>query len=353
MRKTLLLTTALLAGATVALAQNAPNTRQTEGASQTQQGQEHQAPGDRTTGQSTQREREGQNQRQGQNQERGNQRQGQAQQGQSEQGNAQNEERENQHQGQTQKGQRQQGNTKEGENQRQGTAQRRQQGNVQNEEPKNQRQGQAQHDQRRQGNAQNQGQERENQRQGQTQQGQGAQGTVNLTSEQRTKIRQDVFSGSNVPRVDNVNFSLRTGTVVPNEVRIVEVPETLVAIHPEWRGDRYFVVRDDLVVVDRDHRIIAVMPVGSSAAQREGGSQSGSLSLSQSEIREVQMKLNQKGFNVGEPDGVMGPKTKDGLSQFQRQQGLQERGDIDRETADALGISNAPSTTGSAPLRNP
>ena len=143
-----------------------------------------------------------------------------------------------------------------------------------------------------------------------------------------------------MPRVDNVNFSLRIGTIVPSEVRIVEVPATLMAIHLEWRDDQYFVVRDDLVIVDRDHRIVAVMPVGSSAAQREGGSQSGSLNLSQSEIREVQMKLNQKGFNVSEPDGVMGPKTKDGLAQFQRQQGLQERGDIDRETADALGISS-------------
>jgi hypothetical protein len=170
-----------------------------------------------------------------------------------------------------------------------------------------------------------------------------------LTSEQRTKIRQDIFSGSNVPRVDNVNFSVRVGTVVPNDVRIVEVPETLISIHPEWRGDQYFVMRDDVVIVDHDHRIVAVMPVGSSAAQRGGGSQGGSVNLSQSEIREVQMKLNQKGFNVGEPDGVMGPKTRDGLAQFQRQEGLQASGDIDSQTADALGISNAPSTTGSAP----
>jgi len=170
-----------------------------------------------------------------------------------------------------------------------------------------------------------------------------------LTSEQRTKIRQDIFSGSNVPRVDNVNFSVRVGTVVPNEVRIVEVPETLIAIHPEWRGNQYFIMRDDVIIVDHDHRIVAVMPVGSSAAQSEGRSQGGSVSLSQSEIREVQMKLNQKGFNVGRPDGVMGSKTKDGLAQFQREEGLQESGDIDSETADALGISNAPSTTGSAP----
>ena len=166
---------------------------------------------------------------------------------------------------------------------------------------------------------------------------------MNLTSEQRTKIRQDILSGNNVPRANNVNFDLRTGTIVPNDVRIVEVPETLITIHPEWRGDEYFVVRDDVVIVNHDHRIVAVMPVGSSGAQREAGSSS----FSQSEIREVQMRLNQKGFNVGEADGVMGPKTKDALEQFQRRQGLQESGDIDNETADALGIS----TTGSAPRR--
>ena len=288
MRKTLLLTTALLAGVTLASAQS-PNNRQSEGATQSKQAQEHQTPRDRTTGQSTQRDREGQNQRQGnaqnEREERGNQRQGEAQQGQNQ----------------------------------------------------------------RQGNAQNQRDERRNQRQGEAQQGQGQQGTVNLTAEQRTKIRQDIFSGSNVPRVDNANFSVRVGTVVPNDVRIVEVPETLITIHPEWRGDLYFVMRDDVIIVDHDHRIVAVMAVGSSAAQRGGGLQGGSVSLSQSEIREAQMKLNQKGFNVGEPDGVMGPKTRDGLAQFQRQEGLQETGDIDRQTADALGISNAPSTTGSAP----
>jgi len=338
MRKALLLTTALLAGVTLASAQS-PNNRQSEGAQQTPRNAQNQERGNQRQGEGqghAQNQREERRNQQGnaqnQREERGNQRQGEAQQGQRQQGNAQNqrEERGNQR-GEAQQGQKQQGNAQND-----------------GQERENQRQGRAQQGQRQQGNAQNQGQERENQRQGQAQQGQGQQGTVNLTSEQRTKVRQDIFGGSNVPRVDNVNFSVRVGTVVPNDVRIVEVPETLIAIHPEWRGDQYFVMRDDVIIVDHDHRIVAVMPVGSSAAQ-QGGSQSGSVSLSQSEIREVQMKLNQKGFNVGQPDGVMGPKTRDGLAQFQRQEGLQETGDIDSQTADALGISNAPSTTGSAP----
>src|SRR6516162_4926586 len=80
MRKILLLTTALLAGVTLASAQS-PNNRQSEGATQSKQAQEHQTPRDRTTGQSTQRD--GQNPRQGnaqdQREEHGNQHQGEAQ----------------------------------------------------------------------------------------------------------------------------------------------------------------------------------------------------------------------------------------------------------------------------------
>jgi hypothetical protein len=59
---------------------------------------------------------------------------------------------------------------------------------------------------------------------------------VTLTAEQRTRIQQTVLASSNVPRVDNVNFSLSVGTVVPASVRVVEVPETLIEIHPEWRA---------------------------------------------------------------------------------------------------------------------
>jgi hypothetical protein len=57
----------------------------------------------------------------------------------------------------------------------------------------------------------------------------------------------------------NVNFAIRVGTVVPTSVRIVEVPA--IEIHPEWRGHMYFVVGDEIIIVDRNHRIIAVIAV--------------------------------------------------------------------------------------------
>jgi peptidoglycan hydrolase-like protein with peptidoglycan-binding domain len=174
---------------------------------------------------------------------------------------------------------------------------------------------------------------------------------VTLSADQRTRIRESVLGGSNVPRIDNVNFAVRVGTVVPASVRFVAVPEALIAIHPEWRHHEYFVVRDEIIIVDRDRRIVAMVPLGSSSAESSGASTSssastishdggGSLSLSQEEIRQLQIALNAKGFNIGTPDGVLGPRTTQALIQFQRREGFQPTGQIDSRTVTALGISS-------------
>jgi peptidoglycan hydrolase-like protein with peptidoglycan-binding domain len=172
---------------------------------------------------------------------------------------------------------------------------------------------------------------------------------VTLTAEQRTRVQQTVLAGSNVPRVNNVNFSLSVGTVVPTSVRVVEVPQALIEIRPEWREHMFFVVRDEIVIIDRSHKIVAMVPAGSSAARldRSGGS----LSLSREEIRQVQIALNQKGFNIGTPDGVLGARTKQALVQFQQQQGFQATGQIDTQTVTALGVSV--STTGQGGMQQP
>ena len=94
----------------------------------------------------------------------------------------------------------------------------------------------------------------------QTQPGQAAQGK-SLTTEQRTKIRETVLVGGNAPRVTNVNFSLNVGTSVPRTVHVVAVPAPLIEIYPEWRGHMYFVVGDEIIIVDSNHRIIAVIAV--------------------------------------------------------------------------------------------
>jgi hypothetical protein len=84
---------------------------------------------------------------------------------------------------------------------------------------------------------------------------------------------------------------------------VVEVPETLVRIHPEWRGHSYFVVHDEIIIVDPEHKVVATVPVGRSSAQLN---QRSSINLSWEQIRELQIVLRDKGFDIGEPDGVMG-----------------------------------------------
>jgi hypothetical protein len=86
-------------------------------------------------------------------------------------------------------------------------------------------------------------------------------GSVNLTTEQRTTIRQEVLT-SNAPRATNINFTVNVGTVVPSSVRVVEVPTTIVKIHPQWKGYRYFVYNDDIIIVEpRSLKIVAVLNV--------------------------------------------------------------------------------------------
>ena len=71
--------------------------------------------------------------------------------------------------------------------------------------------------------------------------------------------------------------------------------------------------------------------------------------LNQSEIRQMQQALNQKGFNVGRADGRLGPRTKNALNKFQSKQGLQQTGTPDEQTLAALGIGGGASTTGQGP----
>jgi len=186
---------------------------------------------------------------------------------------------------------------------------------------------------------------------------------VSLTAEQRTKIRQTVLARRDVPRANNVDFELSVGRTVPSHIRVVEAPDTLIEIHPEWRGHRYFVVRDEIVIVDSGHRIVATLPVGESTsdAQLNGNrgarlsNDSDEISLSSDEIRQIQITLREKGFYDGEPDGKFGPRTRRALMTFQQRQGLQASGRPDTQTTAALGISTKngeqdnggrPSTTG-------
>jgi Protein of unknown function (DUF1236) len=95
--------------------------------------------------------------------------------------------------------------------------------------------------------------------------GQGAAGSkgnanVTVTPEQRTRIHEVFVKERSAPRVDHVDFSLSVGTAVPRSVRIVTVPQSIVEIQPTWRGYEYFMVGNQIVIVDpRSMEIVAVL----------------------------------------------------------------------------------------------
>src|SRR5262245_22351700 len=324
-----------------------------ESAGQAQQGQRDQSKqGQRDQSKQGQRDQS----KQGQRQDHGKQGQAQRKQGQ------QQREKKTGQSEQSKQGQRDQG-MQQGQSKRDQAQQRK-------EGQRDQTTGQSQRDQSQRGQRdQTQGQAPQRQQpaqgqaqqpqQGQTQQGQAQQGqaqqgqtggAVNLTSEQRTRIQQTVFARNDVPRVNNVNFALAVGTAVPASVRIVDLDPVLIEYFPQYRGHKYFVVRDEIVIVDNSRNIVAVMPVGSGrggARLNSGGATvgggPGAINLAPDQIRQVQMVLIEKGFDIGEPDGRLGSRTRRALIAFQRQQGFQASGQIDSRTMTALGVSG---TTG-------
>ena len=90
--------------------------------------------------------------------------------------------------------------------------------------------------------------------------GQAAAGApANLSTEQRTTIRTAIKQ-QNVQPATNVTFAISIGTQVPRTVRFYPVPVELVQIYPSWRGYDFFLVGDQIIVVNpRTHEIVAVL----------------------------------------------------------------------------------------------
>lgn len=81
-----------------------------------------------------------------------------------------------------------------------------------------------------------------------------------LTSEQRTQVTT-IIHKQNVKPVTNVNFSISVGTKVPRTVTFHPVPTEIVTIYPAWRGYEFFLVREEIVIINpRTLEIVAVLP---------------------------------------------------------------------------------------------
>jgi hypothetical protein len=80
-----------------------------------------------------------------------------------------------------------------------------------------------------------------------------------LSTEQRTKITT-VIRDQHIAPVNNVNFSISVGIRVPRDVSFHPLPAEVVTVYPEWRGYEFFLVRDQIIVVDPSTlEIVAVL----------------------------------------------------------------------------------------------
>jgi hypothetical protein len=87
-------------------------------------------------------------------------------------------------------------------------------------------------------------------------------GSVQLSENQRSQIKTVIGRGSG-PRLSrsDVSFNLSIGTRVPRSVHFVTLPSEIVRIVPQYRGFEYFLVEDEIVIVDPvTLEIVAVIP---------------------------------------------------------------------------------------------
>src|SRR5437879_3716490 len=183
--------------------------------------------------------------------------------------------------------------------------------------------------------------------QGQTTAAGQTQTRTNLTAQQQTTLQQSVLRASNAPRVNvnSINFQVHAGVALPSNISVVSVSTfpALIDTFPAFRDHSFFVVDDEIVFVDRDRRVVDVVPAGPRTRFSGGGHGSGggvaAIDLPPDDIRVVQRVLIERGLMHGEADGFLGPQTREAITVFQRQQGIEVTGSIDARTVSSLGVS--------------
>jgi|GEM_PF-2871276 len=77
---------------------------------------------------------------------------------------------------------------------------------------------------------------------------------------------------------------------------------------------------------------------GQQNASSRGSWQTQSVMISHNELRQVQKKLNDMGFDAGQADGVWGPRTQAAVRSFQQSKNLPATGRLNERTMDALDL---------------
>ena len=84
---------------------------------------------------------------------------------------------------------------------------------------------------------------------------------VNLTPDQIGALKTYVDQHGE-ERVQSANFTMTVGAAVPGSAQLRDIPAGLAKSLPNFKSDRYIVVGDQFVIVEkRTRRIVAIVPV--------------------------------------------------------------------------------------------
>ncbi len=101
--------------------------------------------------------------------------------------------------------------------------------------------------------------------------------SVHINDRERIRVSQSI-DRLNVRPLNNVNFSLSVGTVVPRDIHFQPLPADVVEIVPQYRGYDFFMVRDEIAIVEPStYKIVDVIP-------RSGGSTASAPASSQRKV---------------------------------------------------------------------
>jgi hypothetical protein len=85
-------------------------------------------------------------------------------------------------------------------------------------------------------------------------------GPLQLSNQQQEQLR-DSLARQNSVAMDTVDVSLTIGAAVPRQIALYVLPTDMSDILHGYNGDKYLVVRDQLVIVDSQaRRIVALIP---------------------------------------------------------------------------------------------
>ncbi|MFM9849788.1 MAG: DUF1236 domain-containing protein [Hyphomicrobiaceae bacterium] len=114
--------------------------------------------------------------------------------------------------------------------------------------------------------------------QAQSKDGQRDGARVSLSQDQRTQVRTRLASHREA-RVSNVTFSINIGTRVPRDFRGHSIPNDVLVIVPQYRGYRYFIYEERVVIV-HPTRYVIVEVIDLDSGPRRGGPVTAMLTLS-------------------------------------------------------------------------